>query len=719
MSAWASGGLDRRQFLRLAGLAAAGTVVAACGSAGGSSSSGSGSSSSGSVVRGTYHITKTDIEYKTDIPFNGKLKESPTLASQVQAGKLPPVEQRVPNPPYVVPHDWMTEGKYGGNWTWVCSDPTDQQTSNNLINAMWGHSPMRWLDDGASIGPYMAHSWEFNSDFTQLTLHFRQGMKWSDGQPWSVDDILYWWEDEIGTLPGWVASQEFRSSKGNPLKMNKVDDNTLQLQYDAPTPLAVDFVAMWAKRGTSAINTGGIGPQMMDPKHYLSQFHAKYNPSVGSDWATTYMNKVDWTRNPDNPTMAAWKAKDYKSGQYITMERNPYFWAIDKQGNQLPYIDQITNQNYQDPNSMRLAIQQGKADFVTGSQIGIGLSDVSTLQGTPGMKLDYWDTADGTGSMYFFNYDYYDDKYRALFRNRTFQIALSIAFNRSQVNKVVYLEQAQPTSGTMASKSVEFHVGTGPQLYQQWRTAWSEHNPTKAEQMLDSIGVKKNGQWRTMPDGTPLNILIQYASNASQDHISKNQLLAQDWQAIGINAQDSPVEATSRLTLWAAGKLQTYADWGVGDGPNCLTYANWLIPEDNQRWAPMEGEWNLLQGTPGANAQANLSPWDRNPPYLEPDPNGPIAKLQTMLKQAVVETDFMKRNQMVWEIVKIHINEGPFFVGSTGSYPAPHMYKTDLKNIPRRNQTWTGGFEGPWTIVPNGMYSPYAWFWDDPSQHTS
>ena len=285
----------------------------------------------------------------------------------VKAGKLPPVAQRVGTPPYVVPHGWMTEGKYGGTWTWICSDPTDQQTSNNLINGMWGHSPMRWLDDGASIGPYMAHSWEFNSDFTTLTLNFRHGMKWSDGQPWTVDDILYWWEDEIGTLPGWVASQEFRSSKGTPVTMNKVDDNTLELKYDAPTPLAVDFVSMWAKRGTSAINSGGIGPQMMDPKHYLSQFHIKYNPSVGANWTTNYMNLVDWTRNPDNPTMAAWKASSFKSGQYITMERNPYFWAIDKQGNQLPYIDTITNQNYQDPNSMRLAIQQGKADFVSGA----------------------------------------------------------------------------------------------------------------------------------------------------------------------------------------------------------------------------------------------------------------------------------------------------------------------------------------------------------------
>ncbi len=709
--------VDRRQFLRLAGLAAAGTVVAACGSTSGGGSSGNSSSGSSVTERGVYHITKTDIQYQTDIPFNGTLKESPQLADMVKAGKLPAVAQRVGTPPYVVPHDWMTEGKYGGTWTWICSDPTDQQTSNNLINGMWGHSPMRWLDDGASIGPYMAHSWEFNSDFTTLTLNFRHGMKWSDGQPWTVDDIIYWWEDEIGTLPGWVASQEFRSSKGTPVTMNKVDDNTLELKYDAPTPLAVDFVSMWAKRGTSAINTGGIGPQMMDPKHYLSQFHIKYNPSVGANWTSNYMNLVDWTRNPDNPTMAAWKASSFKSGQYITLERNPYFWAIDKQGNQLPYIDTITNQNYQDPNSMRLAIQQGKADFVSGDQIGLGLADVSTLQGTPGMDLFYWDSGSGTAAVYFFNYDYFDTNYRTLFRNKTFRQALSLAYNRGQAQKTIYFEQGQQTTGTMSPKAVEFHVGEGPQIYNQWRTSYLKYNPTQAGTMLDSVGVKKSGQWRTMPDGSPLNLLIQYASNASPDYVNRNQLLAQDFQAVGLNAQAAPVEATSRLTQWAAGQLQSYCDWEVGDGPNCLTYANWLVPEDNQRWAPLEGEWYLLQGTPGANAQANLSPWQRNPPYLQPDAGGPVEQLQNLLKEAPLETDFMKRNQMVWEIIKIHINEGPFFTGTVTNYPQIEMAKTNLKNIPRQNQTYTGGFTNPWTIVPNGKYSPYAWFWEDPEQH--
>jgi peptide/nickel transport system substrate-binding protein len=417
--------------------------------------------------------------------------------------------------------------------------------------------------------------------------------------------------------------------------------------------------------------------------------------------------------------MGAWKASSYKSGQYITVERNPYFWAIDKAGNQLPYIDTLTNQNYQDPNSMRLAIQQGKADFVSGDQIGLGLSDVSTLQGTPNMDLWYWDSGSGTAAVFFYNFDFHDTNYRNLFRNKSFRQALSFAYNRAQAQKTIYFEQGQQTTGTMSPKAVEFHVGQGPQVYNQWRTSYLKYDPTKAGSLLDSIGVKKNGQWRTMPDGSPLNLLIQYASNATPDYVNRNQLLAQDFQAIGLNAQASPVEATSRLTQWGAGQLQSYCDWEVGDGPNCLTYANWLVPEDNQRWAPMEGQYYLLQGTPQAGQQANLDPWSRNPAWVAPDPGGPVEQLQSLLKTAPAETDFMKRNQAVWQIVKIHIDQGPFFVGTVTNYPQIEMAKKDLKNVPRQEQTYTGGFTNPWTIIPNGKYSPYAWFWENPDQHTS
>jgi peptide/nickel transport system substrate-binding protein len=611
---------------------------------------------------------------------------------------------------------------------WVCQDTTDQETTNNVHNAMYGHSPLRWLHDGEQISPGLAESWEANSDLTVWTFHFRKGLKWSDGQPWTVDDILFWWEDEVGNqqlvaLDG-QPTNEMRSSRGTPVTMKKVDDVTLELHYDAPTPLAADYTAMWSKRGLSLPTPQGIGPQWMDPKHYLSQFHIKYNPGLDpATWVNTFQLKRDWARNPDNPTMTGWRIKEYRQGQSSTWERNPYYWAIDRWGNQLPYMDGLVNTNYQDKQAMRLAIQQGRADYVGGSQVGLNLSDVSTFkqsQSTSNMDLGFWDSGSGTASMYFFNYDHFDEKYRTLFRNPKFRQALSLAYNRANARKTIYYEQGEATTGGMSPKAVEFHVQGGPSVYQQVRDAWVEYNPTKARQILDSIGVKMapGGQWRTFPDGSPLQITIDYHSNASDEHLTKNDLLAKDWQAIGVNANPNPVNPTSWLGLWGQGKLMIYSDWEVGDGPNCLVYPNWLVPIDTQRWAPLEGQWWLLQGTSQAGQQANLDPWSRTPPYVQPDAGGPVDRIQKLYLQAPAEPDFMKRNQLVWQIMKIHITEGPFFSGTVANYPQLVLNKTDMKNVPKQNQLALGGFTNPWTMVSPGVYDPETWFWEDPSAHS-
>jgi peptide/nickel transport system substrate-binding protein len=705
--------IERRDFLRLSAIAAAGTIVAACTSGGG----GGGGGTSGTSSGGTVQVTKNDIVYVKGLTYSGKFKEAPSLAAQVKAGSLPPVEQRVPQHPYVVPHTWVNQGKYGGNMNWVCSDTTDASTLNHIYNAMYGHSPLRWLHDGQQIGPGLAESWSANSDLSTWTLNFRKGLKWSDGQPWTVDDILFWWNDIVGTPAlNQTPPQELRSGKGTPVTMNKVDDTTLQLQYDSPTPLAPDYIAMWTKRS--------IGPRWMDPKHYLSQFHIKYNKSLDpTTWVAAFTDRQNWNLHPDNPTMTGWRAKVYKQGQFASWERNPYYWVIDRWGNQLPYVDTIVMTNYQDSQAMRLAIQQGKADYVGGSQAGLNLSDVASFRSTQSqsnLNLTFWDSGSGTASMYFFNYDHADPKLRALFRNPKFVQAMSLAYNRENARKTIYFNQGEATTGGMSPKAVEFHVGDGPSVYKQIRDTWKGFDAEKAKSLLDSIGVKMptGGQWRTMPDGSPLTITLDYPANTTDEHKSKNDLLSKDWQAIGINANPNPVVPTAFSQQWAAGALQMTTAWEVGDGPNCLTYSNWLIPQDNARWAPLQGQWFLLQKT-NYDAQASVDPWKRTPPNVQPEAGSAVDRIQKLYLTAPTEPDFMKRNNIVWQIMKIHVTDGPFFGGTVANYPQLVLHKNDLKNVPQHNDLTLNGFTNPWTMVSPGVYDPETWFWQNPSQHTT
>ncbi|MGI8916850.1 MAG: ABC transporter substrate-binding protein [Chloroflexota bacterium] len=646
------------------------------------------------------------------------------MAALVKAGSLPALDQRLPAAPYVVPHPWLTAGKYGGQLQMVCSDKSDWGTTHYLQESMYGHSILRWLKDGLAVGPGLAESWESNTDTSQWTIHFRKGLKWSDGQPWTTADITFWWNDEVGNADLKIAPpDEARSGKGTLMKMTAPDDTTIVMAFDAPAPLTADRLAMWVNRG--------IGPIWMDPAHYLKPFHIKYTPTLDpKTWVQNFTDKQDFTKNPGAPTMTGWMLKSYTKGQNSVWTRNPYYWCVDKQGNQLPYIDTITMTNYQDPQVMRLNITQGKADYVHGGHTPLSLADVSILkqaQAQSNLAVDFWDSGSGTASMYFFNYDYIDPKMRTLIRNPVFRKAMSHAYNRTNAQKVVYFDTGDPTTGTLSPKALEYHVGDGPTVFASWRDSALKYDPAMAKQMLDSIGVKMSGQWRTMPDGSPLKITLDYKADQDPngEHVKKDELLSKDWQAVGIDAVLNPVTPASFGEKWAAGQIMTTTAWEVGDGPNHLVYPQWLVPIENARWAPMQGTYYSLIGTPAASTGINeADPYKSTPPRVNADKGGPIEKLWTIYNQSKIEPDQTKRNQAVWDMIKIHVSDGPFFSGTVSNYPQLVLVKTGLKNVPSHDDLgpkngYQGGFVNPWVIPSPAVYDPETYYWDDPTKHST
>lgn len=732
--------LHRREFLRLSAMAAAGTILAACGgassqnkatkgttsgqtttssggsttaSSGGSTASSGGSSTLASKPTPTAQAA-TDIKYSKGLSYNGKYHESPALAKLVKQGKLPPVEQRLPEHPYVVPHDWVTKGQYGGRMQWICNDTSDWSTTHLITESMYGNSQLRWLKDGLEIGPGMVESWESNKELSTWTLHFRKGMKWSDGKPWTTGDVMFWWEDEVGEPAlDVIPSDAVRSGKGNLMKLKQVDDTTVQAVFDSSTPLFADYLAL-------GVN-GGIG---MRPKHYMQQFHIKYNKKLDpKTWVEKYQSKWDNATNPDYPTMTGWKITKYQKGQFSVWERNPYYYAIDKWGNQLPFMDGLTQTNVQNAEAMKLQIQQGKMDYVHGAYVGLTLADVSTFKQTQSqnkLNILLWDSGSGTASMYFFNYDYYKPKMRKLIRNPKFRQALSLAYDRKNAQKQIYFNTGEATTGTFSPKAIEYHLGKGPQVYKQWRDSWKGYDPDRAKKMLDELGVKDhNGDGvREMPDGSPLKITLDYGTPGSDEHIHKNELLAGDWKKIGLDAKPNPVNSTGFGDRWAEGQILTTTAWEVGDGPNHLVGPWWLVPIEPARWAPLEGVYYSVRGTPKEHQEKNVDPYKRHPPRMEPEKGGPIEKLWNLYDKAKSEPDFMKRNQMVWEMIKIHITDGPFFSGTVANYPQIELVRQGLMNVPKRNQLAQHGMVNTWAHPTPAVYDPEGWYWDNPGDHS-
>jgi peptide/nickel transport system substrate-binding protein len=721
--------LDRRDFLHLSAVAAGSTMLAACG--GGDTNRTPRARNTGVATTAGQPTTRPEPTgaNPTEAPDSTakdtvratearatttQYKESPQLAALVEQGKLPAVDDRLPRRPYVVPHEWVKQGKYGGRLRMAGTDPL---STRFVQESMYGHSPLRWLKDGLEIGPGLAESWESSDDASEWTFHFREGLRWSDGEPWTTADIMYWWEDMVlnDEYPS-SPPDEARSGKGTTAELRAPNDTTLTIRFDAPAPLTADRVAMWVNRG--------IGPDWMQPKHYMKQFHRKYNPEVGKDWMELHEQKKAFATNPGCPTMTGWKLKAYREGQFSEWERNPYYWCVTKNGDQLPYIDGIRMAVVQNPEVFKLELQQGAVDYVHGGHTPLALSDVGGLRRSrarSGLELRFWDSGSGTGSIFYFNYDHEEPGLRKLFRDPRFRKAVSHAFNREQVRRAVYFNTGELTTGTMSPKAIEYKVNDqGARVYASWRDSALEYNPEMARRMLDELGVRDTDGdgWREMPDGSKLIIRVEWYAEAPTEHIRKNKFLEGDLQAVGLDVRLNAIPLAVYDDDWQLGKRMTKTAGEVGDGPNHLVFPQWVVPVEPSRWAPLHGAMYEVRGTSEEKQELDKDPYERTPPRVEPEKGGPIDRLWTLYDQSKVEPDAMRRHKLVWEMVKVHVEDGPFFMGVVANYPTIVLVGEGLENVPRREDLALGGFVNPWIIPSPAVYDPESYYWNDPENHT-
>jgi len=641
------------------------------------------------------------------------------LAAQVKAGKLPSLQKRLPENPYVLPHSWVKKGNYGGvlkiNIT---------STSNDAGIGEWfyGSSLLRFLNDGQTVGPGVVESWTSNADTSEWTFRLRAGLRWSDGHPVTTDDILFWWQD-MATYDAYTPEgvpDECRSAKGTACSLTAKDAHTFVMRFDAPAPLTADRLALWTN------GYGGNGPSWIVPSHFVKQFHPKYNKKVPKNWVAPggeWERKASYRRNPKCPTLIGYQLVRYDDGRSLTWERNPYYYGVTAAGDQLPYIDRIVMTQVQDPQVGKLQIGSGKVDMVYAPFNSVTLADVSTFNrsaDSAGIKILMWDSGDGTGSMFFVNQDYYDPKYRDLFAKPKFRQALSHGFNRAQARTAIYFNTGDPTTGTMSPKAAEFHVNdTGEKTYVHWRDAYVKFDVAKAKRLLDGLGlVDTDGDgYREFPDGSKLTLRIDLQADATDEHRQKDNQLVRDWKDIGIKTVVNPVPPTSFADNWASGKYMCHSNWSLGDGPNCLVYPQWLVPMENTRWAPLQGQMYASIGTKAYRSEKDVDPWKRKPPRRMPEPGGSVAKLWKLYEATKSEQDEMKRTRLVWEMIKVHIASGPFFQGTVANPPWPIIIKDGLMNVPTREQMFMNGFAGPWTHPAPAVYDPESYFWDKPDEH--
>jgi len=481
---------------------------------------------------------------------SGKYKESPLLAEQVKAGKLPAVDARLPENPLVVPVIEKT-GEYGGTWRRAFLGPAD---ANNYVRIVFD-ALFRFSPDGTKIEPKIAAGAEASPDYKVWTITLRKGSRWSDGEPFTADDILFWYKDVLlvkeltPSLPSWI-----KNADGTAAKVEKIDDITVRFTYNEPATLFLTAVA----------NQDGSDRSyaMFLPAHYLKKFHPGYTPKEDVDrmaqaagfknWTELFATRTAPPENPERPTMAAWAPVTRVSDPVFTLRRNPYYVGVDPAGNQLPYLDEVRFTYFADVQALNLAAIAGDFDMQERHILMTNYPVFKDQEKNGKYHVITWPGFGGSDAVVAFNLTYAADPVIGkLMAIRDFRIALSLAINRDQIKESAFLGLGEARQSVPAPWHPNFPG-------QEWAVKYTEFNPAEANKMLDALGLTKRDSQgiRLMENGKPVTIEMSVvpAFGAWPDVA---QLVAKDWEGVGIKAVVQIRERALHFSMRDANQLMT------------------------------------------------------------------------------------------------------------------------------------------------------------------
>jgi len=470
-----------------------------------------------------------------------KFNEAPQLAALVKEGKLPPVEQRIPQEPMVL-KPIRSIGTYGGTWRRGFLGPGDSENGNRLRS---GDKLLFWDMTGTKIEPGVAKGYEISPDGKRTTLFLRRGMKWSDGASFTADDFVFWYTEmyqnkELVPSP----APEF-SVNSKPGRLIKVDEVTVAFEFDEPQFLFPLQIAgdTQVGGGQSRLQSENRELGLYAPAHYLKQFLPKYSSveelnqkakAAGYDnWVQFFKVKSDWRLNPDVPTLSAWRMTQPINTPVWLMERNPYFWVVDTAGNQLPYIDKAQLTLAENPEVINLRAIAGEYDymerFIDLAKLPVFLENAE--RGRYKVRLD--PTFNGSDSMLQFNRAYKDDpEIRKWIDNVDFRRALALGIDRDQINQAFFLDLGTPGSVVPADIVPESPGG-------EWHKRWAVLDVKQANAMLDKAGLSTRDTegFRLRTDNSQrLRLQIDVVQSLIPTWPQQAEMIVQQWKAIGIAA---------------------------------------------------------------------------------------------------------------------------------------------------------------------------------------
>lgn len=605
--------------------------------------------------------------------------DSPDLAEQVAAGKLPPVDERLPERPFVVRmNGGRSAGKYGGALDILMARSKDVRQM-----VVYGYARLVKYDRNFKLVPDILEA-VYVEEGRIFTLLLRKGHRWSDGAPFTTEDFRYWWEN--------VANDQNLMPVGPPvtLRVNGVlptveivDETTVRYSWPAPNPRFLPALA-------------GAGPlYIYRPSHYLKRYHAAYgdeatlNAAAGArgqrNWASLH-NKLDNQYRNDNvelPSLQPWINTTPGPAERFTFQRNPYFHRIDPAGRQLPYIDRVVMQV---ANSRIIPAKTGTGE--SGLQARYLRFDNYTFlrqnQDRNGFKTLLWRIGKGSHMTLYPNLNAADEAWRTLFRDVRVRRALSLAINREEINQVIYYGLALQSQNTVLPQS--------PLFKPEYQAAWAGFDLKQANALLDEVGLtsRNSAGLRLLPDGRAMELIVETAGESSEqtDVLS---LIRDSWKKIGIALHSKPSQrdvvrnriysGETLMSIWAG------LENGLA-GPDSLPDELAPTSQLQYQWP----KWGQFIETSGKSGE----------PVDMDEPKRLLALLDDWYAagERTEKADIWRRMLSIW-------SDRVFTIGIVSGVMQPVVIDARLRNVPENGMyTWDPG-------AHFGIYEPDSFWFDD------
>ena len=543
------------------------------------------------------------------------------LADMVANGDLPPVDERVPANPLVL-EGMDGIGNYGGVMRRGFKGVSDRWGPTKLAR-----QGLTWYTPELSLRPNIAESWEVNQDATSWTFHLREGMKWSDGEPFDSDNFAWWHENVMlnTDLTPAVASNWVTGAERTPMVMEVPDKHTVVFNFAHANPIFLDRVAP-------------ITNELFAAHHYISQFHMEttddkealeeaVEESGFDTWTALFSDRNLWYLNPDLPSLYSFPAKNPLSEKLFLMERNPYFWQVDPDGNQLPYLDTIRHRLFDTNDVFDLRIINGEVDFQQRHVSPANFTLYKENEDGGGFRVQL-----GAGDQHVCltpNMTVKKPRLREFFQNRDVRIAMSLAVDRDTLNELAFEGLYTPRQYSPLEQP--------PQSYPKQANAYLDYDPDRANQLLDDAAYaeKDDDGFRVYPDGSgeTISFVVEGTAQPGSPDEDAVQIIIGYLAEVGIKATYKGIERSLYEEHWGANEIDA-AFWGSGRSLLPLVDPAFFLGTGLDRpWGEAWGRWRLDPSHPAAE---------------EPPADHWIVNVWALWDEILVEPDESRRNETVY-----------------------------------------------------------------------